>query len=213
MMVLNKRTYDECKLLMDEKEKDVLEEYLNELNERLIVNYAQDYLENTGKNIKTDLRNSNRFKNILKCAIDSKLSYQIGSFNTVICIFEILVYKENVKDAFIKRIKALNSKKNMNRLLWFLYKNPDSQHKNISEALDLKKNYLSELLRELEDADCVDRYTLGKRSFYTLSKDANEFLRAESKDDFMNYKFRRISHGKYNVSEIELKYGSIRMCK
>ena len=212
-MVLDKRTYDECKVLLNEMKYDELEGRLDALNETMIVNYVHDYLENNGDKIKTDLRNSTRFKTVFKAAIDNRLSYQIGSFNAILSIFEILAYKEYKKDSFIKRIKALSSKKNINKILLFLYKNPDSQHKIISEAVGLRKNYVSELLRELEDSECVDRYTLGKRSFYTLSKEANEFLMEESKKDAIDYKFKSIGYLKYDFAENSQKYSGIRAYK
>ncbi|MBR5565685.1 MAG: hypothetical protein IKW08_05900 [Roseburia sp.] len=201
-MLLDKKTYDECTVLVKEKSYEELERRLDKLNETLVISYVQDYLDHDDTRIKIDLKNSNRYKKLLAGMVSDQMSYRVGAFETIILIFELLFYKKNRKEDFVKRMKALNVKKNVNRIFMFLYANPDAQHKDISRSIGLKPNYLSELMRELEGAECVERYAIGKRSFYSLSKQAKEFIIEENNKKATElYKYKNNGYLKYETAE------------
>lgn len=201
-MLLDKKTYDECNELLKKHKHIELERRMNQLNDALIVTYVQDYLDDNQERIKQDLKNSNRYKKIFLNAVEDNFSYQVGVFNTILSIFELLLYKKSNKEIFTKKIKSLISKKNAYKVLLYLYKNPDSQHKIVSKGTGLKANYLSEILRELEDAECVDRYAVGKRSFFTLSNKAHNYMREEDVKRVNN--LHKSKYSEYLKYEIEL---------
>lgn len=179
-MLLDKKTYEDYTRLVKEKNYEDFERRLDKLNETLIINYVQDYLSDNDSKIKSDLKNINKYKKLFSNTVTDWVSYRVGTFDAILFIFELLVYKKDKKDDFIKRIRALSTKKYMDKIFMFLYKNPDAQHKVISQNIGVKPNYLCELMRELEKSGCVERYMIGKRSFYSLSKPAKEFISQES---------------------------------
>jgi predicted transcriptional regulator len=205
--MLNKSIYDVYGGLMKDAKYDELAERLKEENAHLMVEYVQDYLENRGKTIKKDFHTQEIFKQLLLPAVQNELSYQIGVISTMLTLFELLVSQSEKKVSFTKRIKALNEKSNVNAILSYLYKHPDSQHKVVSENVGLKPNYLSELMRELEKTDCVIRYGVGKRSFYSLTIEANKFMRSveeKKRERVMERKFG--CEEKYNVPQVFVVY-------
>ena len=181
VVLMNKKTYDEYRELIVQKNDVKLQKRIRELNELLLADYLHDYFENSGRGIEKQLENTERFKQMSLPAVNSKISYQIGFFMAILNVFELLVYRSKKRHSFEVRIKAMSEKANVNKILDYLYFNPDSQHKVIAENTQLKANYLSELMRELENAGCVERYGVGKRSFYSLSLKANEFMKKQQK--------------------------------
>lgn len=199
-MLLNKDTYEEyCNLLQEENYIE-LERKIETLNDALITTYIQDYLDNDHERMKRDLKNSTRYKKILFSNIKDRLSYQIGAFNAILTIFEILVYKKIKNEDFTQKIKSLFNKKNYSNVLLFLYKNPDSQHKVILDNTGLKANYLSEILKELEKEECVHRYAAGKRSFFTLSNKAQNYIRENVKTTNTIHRSNYNEYLKYDVA-------------
>ena len=201
--MLNKSIYDVYGSLMKDAKYEELAERLREENVHLMVEYVQDYLENRGEAIKRDFQVQEIFKQLLLPAVQNELSYEIGVISTMLTLFELLVSQSEKRVSFTKRIKALNEKSNVNAILSYLYKHPDSQHKVVSENVGLKPNYLSELMRELEKADCVIRYGVGKRSFYSLTIEANKFMRSIEEKKREGVTERKFGcEGKYNMAQV-----------
>ena len=103
---------------------------------------------------------------------------------------------------------ALYAKAGVKEVLEYIYKNPDSQHKTICEMTSVKnKSYLSQLLKQLETAGCVERYSGGKTSFFSLSIDGQAFVKdkigSEKKEIFINPK------RKYDIQETTFFKGNV----
>ena len=91
-MLLNKKTYEEFDRLIKKEGNDVLTENLRKLNESMMVCYAESYEQNA-EDIKKDLRNRNKFSKLLSKRLKNLLSYQIGVFDAVTTVFNLLTSK------------------------------------------------------------------------------------------------------------------------
>lgn len=178
----------EEKLMLDKKlyEKYSLEIKENRLNEKELENLSndvmnmllQDYHQKKYNEVEQVLKLAKRFSSLFCQCIISPLSYEVGWFAAVIAVFELLEKSGNRKESFQTRMTALYEKSGVKEILEYIYKNPDSQHKTICEKTSVKnKSYLSQLLRQLEDAGCVERYSTGKRSFFSLSLEGQAFVK------------------------------------
>ena len=73
-------------------------------------------------------------------------------------------------------MSALFSKDINQKIMIYLYDHPSSQHKVIAQALGIQSNYLSQQMRELEEAGGVVRYGVDRRSFYELTLDGQAYV-------------------------------------
>lgn len=172
-------------------DKKLYERYLEEINgnqltekevENLTIDYMnlliQDYIDKQYDKIQKELSSAKRFKQLFEKQISNRLSYHIGEFSMLIRLFEILIRTIARKESFRKQMIALYAKAGVKEVLEYIYYNPDSQHKTICERTAVKnKSYLSQLLKQLETAGCVERYSGGKTSFFSLSIDGQAFVK------------------------------------
>ena len=205
-MLLDKVLYGEVRTLVSQKNYKELQAKLSDLNDALVIGYVQDYIVSSGKNIDAEIGNAKRFQAMISPAIENKLSYCVGFFNAIIFIFEQLLSRKKDACEFERILKALSVKPNEKKILDYLYLNPDSQHKTIAERTGLKENYLSELMRGLEAVGCVERYGVGKRSFYSLTKSAHEFIKEQRKAELPREwrAIMKFDDGKYAMKQLEV---------
>lgn len=62
-------------------------------------------------------------------------------------------------------------------VLRYLYRHTNVQHKILSDRLDIPKSTLSDLLKVLEMAGCVERMQKGKFSFFNLTVEGRKYVR------------------------------------
>lgn len=204
-MMMTKRKYDDFNVIIQAGDKGKLEKEVSEFSETLARAYIEDLLNKKMENIKKDLQAANRFQRLFEPLTTDRLSYSIGFFNAVIYIFYLLVTRERRKAGTEKRIKALLAKQHTGEILSYLLDHPDAQHKVIAEKLGLKSNYLSELMRELEENGCVERYASGKRSFYSLTLVGQDTAREQRRKRRSQLYFSRFSEAyadKYMAGKI-----------
>lgn len=171
------------KKLYEEYSKNIRE---NLINEREVENLTHDlmnlliqyYSDKNFDKIEIEVKNAKRFKSALRKCIVDNLSYQIGCFSAIITVFELLIKSHIRKESFHTSMIALYEKSGVKEILEYIYNNPDSQHKKICERTSVKnKSYLSQLLKQLENAGCIERYSIGKRSFFSLSLAGQAFVK------------------------------------
>lgn len=174
--MLDKKLYEKIQSEIKESrlnEKE-LEHLVNDMTNLLLHSYYQKKYDEVEKQIKS----AKRFTSLFHTCITSLLSYQIGCFSATVTVFELLIKYGIHRESFQTRMTALYEKSGVKEILEYIYKNPDSQHKVICEKTSVNnKSYLSQLLRQLEDAGCVERYSAGKRSFFSLSIEGQAFVK------------------------------------
>ena len=197
--MLNKETYA---ILKKEIEKDTLNENdLKNLNEDLSRLLIHLYLEKKYSKIKTEISYGKRFRNLFMKVVRDKISYYIGSFSCILNLFELLINRTNKHLSFREHMISLYAKANVKNIAEFLLDHPDSQHRVIAQNIDIDKGYLSHILKELQEAGCVERYGTGKRSFFSLSVQGRDYVKKQKqlnrvmlynyliKDDLFNNKY------------------------
>jgi len=202
-------------------DKKIYEKYLqkvndNQLTEKGVENLTTDcmnlliqyYIDKQYMEIQKELNSAKRFRQLFEKQVSNRLSYYIGGFSTLIIFFEVLTRTKIRKDSFKNQMTALYAKAGVKEVLEYIYKNPDSQHKTICEMTSVKnKSYLSQLLKQLETAGCVERYSGGKTSFFSFSIDGQAFVKdkigSEKKEIFINPK------RKYDIQETTVFKGNV----
>lgn len=166
--MLNKEKYSDLENMLTKSDKPGKKDVLNSFQEELIYELTELYINNKKNELDKELRSFKRFKKLLKNHVEEVVSYQIGIIVGIILIIELLVHKSSVKNKFTIKMSALFSKDINQKIMIYLYDHPSSQHKVIAQALGIQSNYLSQQMRELEEAGVV-RYGVDRRSFYELT--------------------------------------------
>ena len=200
--MLNKETYA---ILKKEIENDTLKANdLKNLNEDLSRLLIHLYLERNYSKIKTEISFGKRFRNLIMKVVRDKISYYIGGFSCILSLWEILVNVTNKNQLYREQMLSLYAKANVKNIAEFLLDHPDSQHKVIAENIDIDKGYLSHILKELQEAGCVERYGTGKRSFFSLSVQGREYVKKQKQlDRAMRYNYfinDNLFNNKYTLS-------------
>ena len=96
----------------------------------------------------------------------------IGAYGTVVELQEASAVQEEWKC----QLNLLN-KKHVKDILLFLYQNPYSRQKHIAENVNIRPNYLSEILHLLLDAELVERTGKNKSTQYYLLRAGRNIVR------------------------------------
>lgn len=213
--MLNKKIYE--KYVLKTKENTLATEDLEKLNGDLINIMIEFYVHKNYDEVRKEIKSAKYFISLFNKYIIHSLSYQIGCFSMIIKIFELLMKSSIRKDEFKNVMNALYAKSGVKEILEYIYKNPDSQHKTICEKTSVKnKSYLSQLLKQLENAGCVERYSTGKRSFFSLSVEGQTFIKDKQKSKELEehilpvekYNLNYFENGQCNI-EPEKKYSRV----
>lgn len=177
--MLNKDKYTVLKETLKSDNEFSKNDLLNNFQEELTYELTELYLNNKKEELNKELYSFKRFKKLLGGYVEHIFSYKIGIIIGIVLVMDLLMYKSAVRNEINIKMSALFSKKVNHNILVYLYHNPGSQHKVISQALDIPSNYLSQQMRELEDAGGVVRYGVDRRSFYQLTLDGQAFIEKE----------------------------------
>lgn len=189
---------------MKTEEKGLEANDVKRLSEDLLDVMLLYYVEKKQEDILNEVELGKRFRNLFKRFIKDELSFYIGIFLAILNIFELLVLSNRKQTNFNDEMNALYGKSGVSKILDYLDKHPDSQHKVICERLGMNKSYLSQILKELERVGCINRYATGKRSFFSLSVEGREFVKKKCPSEnnisnIWNYKSGWLGE-KYNLS-------------
>lgn len=157
---------------------EISEEFLLEIRDRIYKNINTTeslILENNLSDAITMLENQRKYKNIFKKFVlenekcNRLIAYDLGCFDGVYTtLIEFINKIITLKDKQEVDENILSRKYVMDILL-FVYKNPLSRHKTISEKIGVKPNYLNELMNLLIKKSLVNKYQSGKYSIYSLT--------------------------------------------
>lgn len=157
-------------------------EDLLEFNNNYINYITHEYQKQEKKRM---LQGLNRGRKILKLFSQivkrNILAYEVGKLEGVYLTMDKLYYITNKDKKFEEAMLSVTNKANYNDVLRYLYKYPDSQHKVISNELNLNKGYLTQILTELREYECVERNGIGKRSFFKLSIRGENYIKEKAK--------------------------------
>lgn len=182
-MMLGKELYEKLSLLLDKEDVRDLETFMKENNEELMYQTVRLYLNHHNEELHDELSKSKRFSKLLHKQIKDLISYYTGIFDGIFMVFGILAESMMTNNDFERKMTAVFKKNRVKEILYCINENPDVQHKVLAESVGIRPNYLSQLLRELEQIGCVLRYAAGKRSFYELSIDGREFVENQIRQD------------------------------
>lgn len=201
-MSLGRKEYEDISLLIADGKYEELEGVIESYNSEALMECVSSYQDKELDSLTRTLKKSDYLRTSLWGVIKCGLSFQIGFLAALIKIFEILAFYSSEKENFHNDMVSLYNKAHVSVILHYLLVNPDSQHKAIAARTGLRANYLSQLMRELEAVGCVARYATGKRSFYSLTKEGEAFVRKKEQEqnifdeELSLYKF---SPDKYHI--------------
>lgn len=180
--MMNREYFINLKSVLDQNDEMAICDALNGLREELEYELTEQLMDHKFEELNDQLHSSKRIKKMLTGFVDHDVSYQIGIIMGILQITEAFVHRQTVQKKTDIRISALFEKEINKKILLYLYDHPSSQHKVIAEALAMRPNYLSQQMRELEEAGGVVRYGVDRRSFYELTLDGQAFIEKMKKD-------------------------------
>ncbi len=148
--------------------------------------YIQAYCERDYESVEKLLREQRKLRKVLTrelreytdqaAVICSKM---VQTYN----IFNKLMRDNTERRNFAADISSIEKRYAHTReVLIYLYKHVHVQHKELKEAFDIPGSTLSDLLKVLEQAECVEKITGGRCSFYDLTNEGRKYLKETVKD-------------------------------
>lgn len=186
-MMLNKKYYNTLEETM-EKSGDIEKEVvLTSFQDEFLYDIAQLYVKNEKEELAMELQIFKRFQKMLSNYIAHMISYQIGILSGISMAIKYMIqYAAKAREIEIKMTNLFDKEINK-KILMYLYDHPSAQHKVIAQAINVKTNYLSQQMRELEKIGGVVRYGVDRRSFYELTLDGQAFVEKKKKSDSFTY--------------------------
>lgn len=178
-MELNKTMYDDWEGKI--KKGNLRDEELQHFSENAVNYFADCYIESKASEMEKQLGRLSRFQILLSQMVENRKSYYIGILEGIQKTFQVLLLFRRERASFDVTMRRLSQKANVNSVLEYLYNHPDSQHKIIADELGINKGYLTQILKELSDVGCVERFATGKRSFFSLSLDGQAFIKQKNR--------------------------------
>lgn len=157
-----------------------LNSLLSELNKEYIHACVRNYVNKDREELERIEIFAQKIEKLFEKSLKSdaeKVIHEMGTFKGANLLLYYLRFNMNQLETVKRKIQVLSEQRHIKDILLFLYENPSSRHKKIAETLGLGANYLSELMRKLENAGCVERYQESKYSYYELTIDGRSCVR------------------------------------
>lgn len=101
-----------------------------------------------------------------------------GQFVQTYNIFNKIYQNESARKDISDDIRCIEkSSKYTVTVLDYLYKHTNAQHKEIAECCGIPLSTLSDLLKKLEEINCVERWNASKYSFFRLTAQGRNYVR------------------------------------
>ena len=187
MSKLTKECYQLSSVVHAIKEKDT-NEYeeqlvtLREINKKNTINFVEAILSDKTTELSEQLIILKRLSSFISSSfedINEQLLLQLGEFQGITLLVRELVYTKDEKKSETELMQKHLHKKHIKEILEYLYLHPSAGHKELAEAVSVKANHLSELLKDLIEDDIVRKTSQSKYSFYSLSYQANEYTKSK----------------------------------
>lgn len=110
--------------------------------------------------------------------IPDQIEIMAGQFVQTYNIFNKIYQNESAGKDISDDIRCIEkSSKYTVTVLDYLYKHTNAQHKEIAECCGIPLSTLSDLLKKLEEINCVERWNASKYSFFRLTAQGRNYVR------------------------------------
>lgn len=148
--------------------------------------YIQAYCERDYESVEKLLREQRKLRKVLTrelrdytdqaAVICSKM---VQTYN----IFNKLMRDNTERRNFAADISSIEKRfAHTREVLIYLYRHIHVQHKELKREFDIPGSTLSDLLKVLEQAECVEKIASGRCSFYDLTNEGRKYLKETVKD-------------------------------
>lgn len=117
----------------------------------------------------------------------SRLYGAIGEANAISIMSKSIYNIMSVDDEFKRKTNNLIKRKYVKSIIEYVYAEPDIGHTQLCTKLNIKANFLTELMNNLIDSDIIVKYRDGKYSYYELTARMAEYYRREIEVDYYRY--------------------------
>lgn len=187
MSTITEERYQLSVVLRSLKEKNTTEyekyiSTLRELNKENTSEIVEAILSDKTRDLLAQLKLLHRFSNLISKTIENpsdQLLLQLGELQGISLLAQELIFTKDEKKNETEIMQKHLANKYTKKILKYLYLHPSAGHKELAEAISVKVNYLSELLKVLIDDDIVRKTRQSKYSFYSLSYQANEYTKTK----------------------------------
>lgn len=159
---------------------DEINQLLSELNKEYIHASIRNYINKDRERLHKIEAFAERLEKILekgkKSAVETMI-HEMGVFKGANLLMYYLLFNMNELESVKRKVHVLAEQSHIKDILLYIYAHPGSRHKKIADALGLSTSHLSELMRKLEQAQCVERYHESKYSYYELTVDGKYCVR------------------------------------
>lgn len=134
----------------------------------------------------------------------SKLYSAIGATNSISMMSKNIYSIICVDEDFKRKTNNLLKRKYVKNIIEYVYDKPDIRHTQLCEKLNIKANFLTELMKNLIDGDIIVKYKDGKYSYYELTSRMAEYYRSELRVEY--YRYAKLSDTwkiDYNVKQMQ----------
>lgn len=173
--MLNEKRYEQMKANLESDGRGT--EAVHNLGDDFLHEAVRLCVDQERSQLEEELRLYKRFRKMLEPYTAHEISYEIGRIDGIATVLERLSQTMPDQNEFNKIMEAVYQREAVKKILDYMYDNPHIQHKTLANAIGLKPSYLSQLLRTLEEYNCVVRYGIDRRSFFDLSLGGQTFIK------------------------------------
>ena len=158
---------------------EICAEKLQLLNQSYIQSAVLAVRMQNHEELESILKNYRRLRKILLSLPkngNEKVFYEIGTFAGTYRVF-LEMCDVTAEQEYDREKRSLLDRRHVRELMIYLYRTPYSRQKNIAEGIDIRPNYLSEILNRLMQAGYVERYGKNKGTQYCLTRSGRQVCR------------------------------------
>ena len=155
---------------------------MREINKDITIKFVDEILSDKTTEFSAQFKLLQRFSNLISKTVEDpreQLLLQLGELQGITLLARELVFTKDERKTETEMMQKHLANKYTKMILRYLYLHPSAGHKELAEAISVKVNYLSELLKDLIDDDIVRKTRQSKYSFYSLSYQANEYTKTK----------------------------------
>lgn len=170
---------------------------LREINKENTIEFVDEILSDKTAELFEQLKFLHRFSNLISKTFEEssqQLLLQLGELQGITLLAQELIFTKDKRKNANEKIQKHLSEKYTEIILKYLYLHPSAGHKELAEAISVKVNHLSEIMKDLIENDIVRKTRQSKYFFYSLSYQSNEY----TKTKLLNGSYNRNNHYPYS---------------
>ena len=168
-----------CTAEQIEKQGECLQRHLEEMTKEYLFESLRSYQKKEKELLYQKIRQGQPFSNLFLRASRSAgctVFFSMGLFAGIVKVMEFLFRDLVDRQDFTYKIRGLCQKAHYLNVLKYLYRNTPARHKEIVQWEGVSRSYLTEIMKELQEAHVVDKYYQGKAAFYELTAEGREYM-------------------------------------